>query len=248
MEFRTSRRVKTVEPPSEYPHVLQLYLKPPDGKTSLEEFENLAFDRLKVLRILEQATLMGHKIFTSEWQTAVIGYLKKDGLRKYANLIQSPGNNSDTDVDLSMRREDHISHFILRLCYCRSAEDRNWFISREIELFKLRFSYLNPIGLKNFIKCNNLSYSPISEEAKDEIKEDLVKSTFACNRAAIENNDFYKVYFTEVPNLVAKRKVYLKAGYAYIPSTELVSCLISLFRSNLSHELSVSIIFILYNL
>lgn len=240
MEFRRSKRIKVVESPTEYPHVFQLYLKPPQGDISLEEFESIAFDRLKVLRILEQATLMGHKLYSPEWKTAVFGYLKKDGLRKYVNLIQSPGINSETDADLSMRRDDHISHFILRLCYCRSGDERSWLMSREVELFKLRFSYLKPAGLKNFIKVHGLSYTPISEEVKDSIKEGLVQSTTSYNHADIENRDFYKVSFEEVLNLVSKRMVFLKAGYAYIPSSELASCLISLFRSNLSHELSVS--------
>lgn len=241
MEFRPSRKIKIIkdEAPSEYPHVLQLYLKAPDGNCSLDEFEGFAFERLKVLRILEQAKLMGHKLFSPEWKTAVIGYLKRDHLRKYANLIQSNGAN-ESDVDLAMRREDHISHFTLRLCYSRSAEERSWFIAREVELFKLRFSYLNSQGLKNFIKAYNLSYTPISQEAKDDIKDQLVKSTYGLNHADIEHSDFYKVAFDEVPNLISKRMVFLKKGYAYIPSTELVSCLISQYRTNLSRELMVS--------
>lgn len=239
MEFRRSKRIKVVEQPIEYPHVLQLYLTPPLGEISLEDFESMAFDRLKVLRILEQATLMGHKLFSPEWKMAVLGYLKKDGLRKYANLLLNSGANSETDADLSMRREDHISHFILRLCHCRTADERSWFMQREVELFKFRFINLNSAGLKSFINMNKLSYSPISQEAKNEIKYGLMQSTNGYY-SDIEKCDFYEVPFEEVPNLISKRMVFLKAGYAYIPSTELVSCLISLFRANLSHELSVS--------
>lgn len=170
---------------------------------------------------------------------ALIGYLKKEGLRKYVHLIQNAGSSSDMD-DAAIRKEDHISHFILRLCYCRSLDMRNWFIAREVELFKLRFSNLNGEGLRKFIKACKLPYSPMSEDAKQSIKEGLLMSTVGYNLADVENKDFYKVPFQEVSDLVSRRLVYIKGGYAYVPSAELVSCLVSMLRSNLNEELVVS--------
>lgn len=240
MEFRHAKRMKIEELSLEYPHPLQLYLKPPSGDISLEEFESIAYDRLKVLRILEQATLMGNKLYSPEWKIAIIGYMKKDGLRNYINLIQSTGANIDSDSDVTIRREDHISHFILRLCYCRSLDLRTWFVARETELFKLRFSNLTSEGLRNFIKAYNLPYTPISEETKELIKEELLMSTYGYNFTDVESRDFFQVPCFEVCDLITKRMVYLKEGFAYIPSAELVSCLVSMFRSNLSEELTVS--------
>lgn len=34
------------------------------------------------------------------------------------------------------RRKDHISHFVLRLAFCRSEEQRRWLLQQETELFR----------------------------------------------------------------------------------------------------------------
>ncbi len=67
-----------------------------------------------------------------------------------------------TDAELHYRKKDHLSHFILRLAYCRSDELRRWLIARELELFKLRFMSLNADEIREFLNINNLSYSPVS--------------------------------------------------------------------------------------
>ena len=51
--------------------------------------------------------------------------------------------------------------------------------------------------------------------------------------------DYYRVHFTEVIDLVRTRRVYMKSGYAYITGSDIISVLVSLFRSHLSYELTV---------
>ena len=36
--------------------------------------------------------------------------------------------------------KDQVSHFVLRLAYCRTEELRRWFLAHESELFKARFN------------------------------------------------------------------------------------------------------------
>lgn len=241
MDFtRRPRVVKQVDTLAEqYPHVLPLYKTPPDGEISLSEFEALAFERVQVLRILEQTTQMGHKLYSTEWRAAVLSYLRKQNLRRYVRLIESTGC-STADAESHVRREDYISHFILRLAYCRSQDLRNWFVSRELELFKMRFHNLSTDGVKLFMKANHLDYTPISNEEKNEIKSGLLQSTFGYSHVAIENSDFYKVRFTEVLDLLRNMSVYVCKGYAYVPTSELVSCVMSWYRSHLNAALAVS--------
>ena len=50
---------------------------------------------------------------------------------------------------------------------------------------------------------------------------------------------FSQVPFTEALDLVRGRKVLLKQGYAFVPQHDLVSILLSVFRSQLSQALTV---------
>lgn len=51
--------------------------------------------------------------------------------------------------------------------------------------------------------------------------------------------EYYKIPFTDALDLVRQRRVYLQAGYAYIPNDELVSIVAAMFRSHLSLAMTV---------
>lgn len=241
MEFMSRRKVvkKHNVLLEQYPHVLMLYKALPLGEITLTEFEEVAFDRVQLLQIIEQATQMGNKLYSAEWKATIIGYLKKQELRRYVRLLESTGCSS-ADADTLIRREDYLSHFILRLAYCRSLDLRNWFIAREIELFKMRFMNLSPDGKKTFMSANNLNYTPISESEKEAIKDGLLQSTFGYSHVQIESSDFYKVPFTEVLDLIRICGVYVHKGFAFIPTTDLVSCIATWYRSHLNETMIVS--------
>ena len=84
-------------------------------------------------------------------------------LHVYIVSVQVTGTGcGQSDADYAARRVDHISHFILRLAYCRSEDLRRWFISKEVELFRLRWTFLTSEGKNTFMKLNNLKYNPVS--------------------------------------------------------------------------------------
>lgn len=220
-----------------YPHDLQMYKVPPLQNVTLQEFETLALERVTLLRTLATATtLKGLRPYSEEWTEYVISELRTQGLKYYAKLCEKTSCGT-ADTDLQARRKDHISHFILRLAYCRTEELRRWYIARELELFKMRFIIMRGEADDTFFKLNNLSYTNISEEEKLEIISNLRESTGHSN---IDNMKFYKVKFFEVLDLVRVRKVYLRGGYAYIPNKDFVSVLSAQYRTHLKQSLAVA--------
>ncbi|XP_050303778.1 DNA primase large subunit [Anthonomus grandis grandis] len=233
------RRAHTVvvSPHSElYNHDVTFYKVFPLETINLTEFEELAIDRVHMLRILEQATLKGFKMLSDEWKHCVREDLVKNNLKKYVRLMN--GINGQSELDIQARRADHISHYILKLAYCRSEDLRRWFLTRELEWFRTKFSAQNSQAILKFLNNNNLNYTPISLQEKSELQEELTVSTIGMSAEGVTTSDFYKVPFLEVLPLVSNRKVYLKDGYAYVPMKDLVVCLLSKFRSALSESLN----------
>lgn len=227
-----------------YPIDLQIYDKPPKNTLLLEEFEDLALERLQLLRIFEQASHKGHKPFSEDWKNCIKQDLKKENLKKYSRLLGFTGTSDNPDYQA--RRADHISHFILRLAYCRSEELRRWFLTHEVELFKLRFMNLSKHEVTKFLELNKLDYyKPMPDEEKDKIRSELIESTIGLSSALISTTDFYKIHFTEVCSLLKNRRAYLHKGFVYVPSSELVVCISTLFRARLSEALAVSVFFML---
>lgn len=77
----------------------------------------------------------------------------------------------------------------------------------------------------------------ISPDEKLELKEELNLSSRKVTN--IDITDIYKVPFEKVIDLVRGRKVYLKAGMAYITHMDLISVFISYFKENLISGLEV---------
>lgn len=103
------------------PHNCLFYILPPLIDLSLKEFEDLAIERLKLFRILEQVGVKTNKIMSEEWKTTVIAELHVAGLKHFARLLKG---NQNTESDMNARRRDYLSHFILRFAYCRSEDLR----------------------------------------------------------------------------------------------------------------------------
>ncbi|KAJ8687034.1 hypothetical protein QAD02_022828 [Eretmocerus hayati] len=240
MDFSTPKRRKTEVKPEisalqkAYPHDLQLYKTPPTGQISLDEFQELAIERQKVLQLLEATLAQQHKTL-ADTKLAFTAALKKEGYNHYARLLNALGCASHTEQDLEARRRDHVSHFVLRLAYSLNDDLQKYFLTHETEFFKLRFSSMNKEGTSKFLSISGLNYSQISESFKEEHREYLFASYW--KDGDFENMDFYELPFEEVVDLVADRKVYLKKGIAYVPHSDLSVVFVTHYRSNLFVEL-----------
>ncbi|XP_066151395.1 DNA primase large subunit [Euwallacea fornicatus] len=221
-----------------YSQDLTMYSEWPTVQTSLSEFEELAMERVQLLRIMEQSSLKGHKYFSEEWKQCIKEDLLKHGLKKYARVMSGFGGH--TEADLAARRADYLSHFILRMSYCRSEDLRKWFIARELDWFKLKFLAQSTEAIQTFLQSNKLDYTPISKEEKEELKTELIESTRGMTDVIFPTMDFYKVPFKDILFLVKTKRVFLKLGFGFVPMSELVVCLLSKFRNILSESLSTT--------
>lgn len=79
----------------------------------------------------------------------------------------------------------------------------------------------------------------ISLEEKESVKEGLCDSTYGMSMSLLSEKDFFRVPFTDVLELVRSRKVFIHAGFAYIPSSEFVAVMSSVFRASLTQALMV---------
>lgn len=189
MDYKARRRYTAVTDVSglnnDYPHDIQMYDVPPVGEMSLEEFQELGFDRLKgnllqaplhprthnrwcctinfiaALRLVETTNCRGDLKTLEDRKRAFCDSLKSDGLKYYANLLYADGSNPESEEHSQTRRRDHISHFILRLVYCHNAEQTKWFVNQEVEFFKLRFSSLDKKGIEHLLNISSLDCVPV---------------------------------------------------------------------------------------
>lgn len=199
---------------------LSMYAEGPTDNITLVEFEDYAFDRLRLLTTIDMARAKGLK--GEQLATKI-----REAIKKYMPLSQ-PG-----------LQKDYYSHFILRLAYCRTEDLRRWFLQNETELFKWRFQHNPPDDLNRWLANNGLHYEAISRSERDEIASEL-EAMARCRREEYSSQqEYYKVRFEEVVDLIRQRRVYLRAGYAYVPQTDLVSIIATRVRAFLSKQLSM---------
>ncbi|KAM9848200.1 DNA primase large subunit [Aulostomus maculatus] len=238
MEF-TSRRRKFVSNPQKelYGHALQFYGQPPLENISLMEFEAFAVDRLKLLKTAETLGVSVVKM-SEQYKRKLEAESKNLNFPYRLEAEERKSQNGPSEYE--KRRKDHISHFILRLAYCQTEDLRRWFIQQEVDLFRFRFGDLHPKQKLEFLHRNNLHYDTISAEERRALLDKLVSSSHAVSGITVEDQDFYKVPFQDALDLVRARKVYLKAGYVYIPHQDIVTIVLNDFRTRLSKALALT--------
>ncbi|XP_034041058.1 DNA primase large subunit [Thalassophryne amazonica] len=245
MQFVDRKKKKQFTPLVEiYKQCLQFYAEPPLETISLSEFETLAVDRLKLLKRVENLGVSYVKT-SNEYKDKLYNELRNLNFpcRRETDDKQTENMTRQYEkqrAEYEKQRKDHISHFILRLAYCQSENLRRWFIQQEVELFRYRFCHLAAELKHEFLEQNNLRYDKISDKDKEDLQEKLINSSFALSEVKVELQDFYKVPFQDALDLVRTRKVYLKAGYVYIPHQDIVTIVLNDFRTRLSKALAMT--------
>lgn len=234
----------------DYPFILNMYNVPPRDEITLAEFETFAIDRLRVLRALENARLRCKQEETIAKMVEPV--IAKALDMKRNTMVRSLGEK----VLYEQRRKDHLSHFILRLAYCRSEDLRQWFVKQETALFKYRFSIEQMSERDAFIRHSQLDFSPVSID--DMVSErmaittgsmsrkDMVMRMISDVRATYLNltdvdpsriGVFYRVPFEQVAELVGRRAVLVINGFAFVPENERSVLVVTAFKDKLMESL-----------
>ncbi|CAH8577417.1 unnamed protein product [Schistosoma turkestanicum] len=217
---------------------LQFYNCPPSEVIELNELEEYAVHRIRVLKCVEavgQDCIRGTKDYDDKMTTELT---KIGGFGKIFTACSSSSKNAKEDI-----HKDIISHFILQVAYCRSEDLRRWFVQQEVDLFRFRFlnernnSALGAEIISKFLCENHLNFTLMSNFERTNLLKYLIAGTAT---AGIDYNTtaFYKVHFTEVSDLIRSRRVFVQAGYAFVPEPDLVSLVVSCFRTSLSRNLA----------
>lgn len=200
----------------EYPHILNMYSEAPQIEITMEQFEQWALDRLRVLMEID-ALAASNRLAALDSEIKLI-------LRKYLPL-----NSDAVKTCEAERRKDHCSHFILRLAFCKSAELRAKFVRLETILFEHRFRNSILEDRKGFVESLNLGWREAPEEEREYYKNQL---RAASPKQQVENR-YFKIEFTNVPALVGRREVFLHKGFAFVPESQELSIISSEFATRL---------------
>ncbi|KAI6036110.1 DNA primase large subunit [Pisolithus microcarpus] len=219
-----------------YPHRLNFYDLPPLFEVTLEDFEESAIDRLRILAEIESSYARNRS-----WDELkeVTEKLCKKYLPLHANATALGKINP-----LEERKRDHLGHFVLRLAFCRSEELRRRFVTTEKTLFRVRYEgelreekmeFVNSLNF-GWVKVDTNERSSFEAELKAlEVKPPGLPRTD--EQEGPRAQEYVKVHWTKVPDLVAKRRVFLRGGFAYVHSREVSSIVYHEFESALQKAL-----------
>ncbi|OQR76876.1 DNA primase large subunit-like [Tropilaelaps mercedesae] len=197
----------------------------------IEKFYKAAYDRLQVLQTLQQVS---ERIARNspEFQLELLKRLKEQKLKDWVIPSQK------TDGGFNDKQVDVMSHFTLRLAYCQSEDLRRWFLQWETELFRLRLERETSEVVRLFQEDWNLTFDLVDIKEKAAVINQVISARPQGNAQLINSANLYKVHFTMVPDMVARRRVYVRNGFVYLIPEDTRGIVVSEFRTYLSRMLT----------
>lgn len=192
----------------------------------LDIFKDITVERYILLKTIENANKIGLKIMSEDWKDYIKENIHRMKLTSYFNIFNHGYNEN------SCESSDHLSHYILRLAFCKNLQLQEWFIELELYLFRLKFSHYSKEKQQELYKIYcGVDYKPIDVVEKNLYNREILESTPDIDD--IFEINFYKISFYQVNNLVSERKIFMRNGLAYVPEFQLNECLVYLYREKL---------------
>lgn len=157
-------------------------------------------------------------------------------LEKYLPLDSNSSSSTKLNAE---RQKDHYGHFILRLAFASTEDLRRRFTRVETMLFRLRLNEDTARERNAFIQSLNLDWEPVTVEERTKYAAELAATSGFRKGGNAEEESWFKVDWERVPDLVEGRRVFLKAGKAYVPSKEQASMVVAEFTQRLERALEV---------
>ncbi|RKF75884.1 putative DNA primase large subunit [Golovinomyces cichoracearum] len=229
-QAKISHRKKQFEAPLyqalDYKHRLNFYNVPPTVDITLEQFEQWAIDRLRVLAEIEACSFRNKSPAETAAQI-------KPLLDKFLPLASSSSNSTKLQAE---RQKDHYSHFILRLAFASTEDLRRRFMRAETILFRLRLQNDDAKERQAFVESLNLDWKLVSDEEKFELDEKL-RSANGGYPKRIQDESYFKVNWERIPELIEGRRVFIREGMAYVSGRDQLSMIVAEFSSHLEKAL-----------
>lgn len=148
-------------------------------------------------------------------------------------------NSSGSTKMFAQRQKDHYSHFILRLAFASTEDLRRRFSRVETTLFRMRFNNDDLAERSAFVSGLDLDWwESVTEDEKHEYAAELAAMTIG-RKGGAEDETWFKVDWDRVPELIEGRRVFVRAGKAFVPGREQSSMVVAEFTSRLDRQLEV---------
>jgi len=218
---------------------ISFYTETPDVELSGREFEDLTCDRLKVLHAFDR--LCGYETSLTN-VPELSGKISPELHNSRLAHPMSVNAQEYQTLKAEFCRRDAISHFALRLAFCKTRDAREWIIRQEQRLFVFRFANLTLDAQESFMirlgmPCKRFDPTQWPGLTLEKLQK--------CTQGAkiwggpgpapfVMDQVFYEMPFFEIhPMLIAKRQVIIQQGKAFVPSSALKLILAGRFKEQL---------------
>mmetsp|Transcript_70586 Transcript_70586/g.132089 ORF Transcript_70586/g.132089 Transcript_70586/m.132089 type:complete len:505 (-) Transcript_70586:99-1613(-) len=226
---------------------LSFYAEPPQNEVSIAEFQDYTLDRLKVLHTIDR-----HCGFDTGLGKVEMSDPIKQAMLDARLLLRQPLGNSAAETFLQTKEDyclrDSISHFALVLVFCKTRDMRQWFLRQEQRLFAFRFETMSAEAKVAFLKDSGLDCTKFDPDKSDDLTLDALQKATPGARIWSGtpgppefDQNFYEMPFHLVnPSLISGRRVVLRKGKAYFPSSALKEVLVTRLKEKLTAALDTA--------